>query len=659
MLSKLNYYDSIKNPLVFTNYIGLFEDISDFSSLYIFIDTSGNDNLTIQYSNTQIQNNENIIEQSTYVINNTSQYIYNLPKLKYFRIKINSGDFSSNIKRIYYTFFQKEIPTNLAILNNLNVSDLLTHNHLYNISNILNNMSLTDISSYNILNNMSLTDISSYNTLNNMSLTDISSYNTLNNMSLTDISSYNTLNNISLTDISSYNTLNNISLTDISSYNILNNMSLTDISSYNTLNNISLTDISSYNILNNILTNGIKINGTTDTPIQTDNSGFQIMKFYPTNTDAFSRLRVSFPFTIFEGTNINYKSTKFTESVSGNANISYNINTSTVNLNITGIGHAIREGKTCAYYQPGKSLFSMFSFCMDEMDENLRQMVGYYDCSNGLYLDVCGTSIYFTKRTYINNIVEEIKVEQNNWNKNTLLLLDTSKSQILWIDIEWLGVGSVRMGFIIDGEFILCHQFNHANVINSVFITSANLPPRYEIISTGNITKTLKSICCTILSEGGFEFRGIKNIIDTGTTQISLTNRITIPLIALRINPLYLNAIVIPSLLSLLPISNGTISYKLLMNPTITVSEWTSYSSTSQVQYALASSLSNLSGGTIFGSGYSNNASIIDIGDNKFDLQLGRRLVGINIYTTDIIVLCAIALTNNQHAYAMIGWNEF
>jgi len=442
---------------------------------------------------------------------------------------------------------------------------------------------------------------------------------------------------------------------DVSSYNVLNNMS-------STINNnrLGVIDVSSYNVLNNISTNGLIINGSLNQPIQTDPSGYQIMKFYPTNTDAFGRLRSSYPYTLFEGANINLPSQKFSNITSGSGTTTYDVNNSAVNLNVTnsGVGHVIREGKTCTYYQPGKSLFSMFTFCMDTPDINLRQMLGYYDCSNGFFFDVCGTTAYFTRRSNVSGVVSETQIPQSSWNTNKYSSLNTTKSQILWIDMEWLGVGSVRMGFVVDGQFILCHQFNHANNINSVYITTPNLPPRYEIISTGNLTKTLKSFCCTILSEGGFEFRGIKNIIDTGINQFSLGSAGTVvPLIAIRINPAYLNAIVIPSLISLLPISNANVSYRLLINPTITVSSWTTFSN-SCVQYALTSNLSGLIGGTVVGAGYSNTASIIDIGDNKFDLQLGRTLSNINSYTFDILVLCGIGLTNNQNVYAMLGWNE-
>ncbi len=36
-------------------------------------------------------------------------------------------------------------------------------------------------------------------------------------------------------------------------------------------------------------------------------------------------------------------------------------------------------------------------------------------------------------------------------------VLDITKAQILFMDIEWLGEGTVRLGFVIDGKFILSH----------------------------------------------------------------------------------------------------------------------------------------------------------------------------------------------------------
>jgi hypothetical protein len=67
--------------------------------------------------------------------------------------------------------------------------------------------------------------------------------------------------------------------------------------------------------------------------------------------------------------------------------------------------------------------------------------------------------------------VVNTRVAQADWNQDPLdgtgpsgLTLDSSKAQILYMDIEWLGLGTVRTGFIINGAFVPCHNFDHANL---------------------------------------------------------------------------------------------------------------------------------------------------------------------------------------------------
>jgi hypothetical protein len=86
-------------------------------------------------------------------------------------------------------------------------------------------------------------------------------------------------------------------------------------------------------------------------------------------------------------------------------------------------------------------------------------------------------------RTYIGGSVDNTtrRVEQSAWNGDKLdgtgasgLTLDLTKPQILWMDFEWLGVGNVRCGFIINGQYIVCHTYQTANVYGtSVYMTTA------------------------------------------------------------------------------------------------------------------------------------------------------------------------------------------
>jgi hypothetical protein len=120
------------------------------------------------------------------------------------------------------------------------------------------------------------------------------------------------------------------------------------------------------------------------------------------------------------------------------------------------------------------------TFVFNEAKTGLRQRVGYFGANNGIFLEQDGTTVNLVKRSYISGSVVDTKVAQASWNGDKLngtgdsgLTLDLTKSQIFWIDVEWLGVGSVRCGFIINGEYYVAHTFHHANVLDSVYMTTA------------------------------------------------------------------------------------------------------------------------------------------------------------------------------------------
>ena len=124
--------------------------------------------------------------------------------------------------------------------------------------------------------------------------------------------------------------------------------------------------------------------------------------------------------------------------------------------------------------------------------------------------------------------------------------LNIQLPQIFWIDIEWLGVGNVRCGFIIDGKYYICHTFRHANdpsgsFVFGTYMTSARLAPRYEISYSGsgnNHQYKLKQICSTVISEGGYEGRSIVRHINTNLTSaldVGTSGTMT-PVLAIKLN---------------------------------------------------------------------------------------------------------------------------
>ena len=231
--------------------------------------------------------------------------------------------------------------------------------------------------------------------------------------------------------------------------------------------------------------------------------------------DAFGRLRVSNPFTLFDSQQRFGLDASFRSNVASGGSVTFIPTQSSANLTVTNTvgSFAARESAYTFRYQPGKSLLTMMTFTMAPASPgNTRQRVGYFGQDNGFYVELAN-GLELVQRSNVTGTVALSNVAQVNWNGDKLLgsgpsglTLDITKSQILWVDMEWLGVGSVRMGFVINGLFILCHTFHHANLIPTAYITTACLPVRYEIQTLNGAapaTSNLTQICSTVMSEGG------------------------------------------------------------------------------------------------------------------------------------------------------------
>ena len=231
--------------------------------------------------------------------------------------------------------------------------------------------------------------------------------------------------------------------------------------------------------------------------------------------DAFGRLRVSNPFTLFDSQQRFGLDTSFRSNVVSGGSVTFIPTQSSANLTVTNTtgSFAARETAYTFKYQPGKSLLTMMTFTMAPASPgNTRQRVGYFGTDNGFYVELAN-GLELVQRSNVTGTIAFSNVAQINWNGDKLFgngpsgqILDITKSQILWIDMEWLGVGSVRMGFIINGIFITCHTFHHANLFVGAYITTACLPVRYEIQTLNGAapaTSNLTQICSTVMSEGG------------------------------------------------------------------------------------------------------------------------------------------------------------
>ena len=388
-----------------------------------------------------------------------------------------------------------------------------------------------------------------------------------------------------------------------------------------------------------------------------------------TSVDSFGRLRVGEPHTIFESYNrFGISNTRWNYVTTGNGSVSFANTEGCVHMTIdTGASDSILyETKKVFPYQPGKSLLIMMSTTFAEPKANLTQRLGFYGANNGVYLEESNDTAYLVLRSQSTGTVVNNTVPQNQWNTDRFdgtgpsgQTLDLTKSQIFWSDIEWLGVGSVRTGFIIDGQMHIAHVFHHANLSVSTYMTTACLPLRYEIFNTGATTgqSLMRKICSTVLSEGGYNQISLSRSVSNPITGKNLSNGIRNPMVSIRLRAGRLDAVVVPSMIDFYGIQATAFKYYIIRNATsLTNASW-QHNTDSSIEYDLSATA--LTGGEVVLEGLFKGQEVTQSIDlvQRFDhtLQLTRTLAQAN---GDIFTIAVEPTTNNDDAVVSLSWQE-
>jgi len=377
-----------------------------------------------------------------------------------------------------------------------------------------------------------------------------------------------------------------------------------------------------------------------------------------TNLDAFGRLRVSQPYTLFDSQNRYAADPQFDTSTSTGGTATHLSNESSVSMAVTTTSgsEVVRQTFRVFPYQPGKSLLLLATFKMDTAKANLRQRVGYFNTGNGVFLEKSGTTVprFVVRTSTSGSPVDTRYVDQTSWNGDKLdgtgtsgITIDLTTTQILFLDFEWLGVGSVRCGFVINGQFIVCHTFHNANIQTAVYMTTAILPVRYEITNTGTTASSsaMKQICSSVMSEGGYEAVSQEYVarMTAATTSTFLTTTFK-PLVSIRLASTALGSVILPYNLNFLPTTSDNYELALFEDATLTTPTWTAISNNSKVEQDIAST--SMTGGSLvyseFTTGKSGRVPLATGSGYNWDLQLGCSLTNVS----DIYTLAARTLTS-------------
>ena len=383
------------------------------------------------------------------------------------------------------------------------------------------------------------------------------------------------------------------------------------------------------------------------------------------NVDAFGRQQVATPLTLFDSQHRYAQNDKFWTSTASGGSITHDANGSLVNMTVdtTNGSTAVMETTRVFPYQPGKALEIYATFTLGSAQTNTCQRVGYFGTSNGLYVERDGNTMYIVKRSYVSGSVVNTRVAQTDWNTDSLdgngstgVTLDFDKSQILFIDIEWLGVGTVRVGFVVDGAFIVAHKFHHANLITGTYMTTAALPIRYELSNQAVVSSstTLKHICSTVISSGGYSLTGKSYIAGRGLSYYTMASTGTYyHLASIRLNSSRLDDIIIPTGINVLTDSNQNIEFKLVLNATFASPLSFSTHSNGAVDTSVTDTAVS-SNGTELATNYVINKSAGELDASQLrELQLSR-----SDSTADVLSLIATGDSPNVKAAGNLTWIE-
>ena len=424
-----------------------------------------------------------------------------------------------------------------------------------------------------------------------------------------------------------------------------------------------------------LVSGNVGISGNANV-ILADDASVIISGFSGPVSDAFGRLRVSNPYTLFETQARYFDHGQFASNIAGVANVVYVSNQSSYQLNVGSAegDSVLRETLKPFPYQPGKSQLTLNTFCMNTPKTNLRQRVGLFDANDGVYFENDGTYNYFVIRSASTGVEE--RVRQDAWNVDQLngtgpvtnpsgYTLYPDRTQIMFADVEWLGVGSVRVGFVINGGYVICHIFNHANQVGNtkVYMTTASLPVRYEITNTGATTgnSMMTQICSTVVSEGGFQLSGSGNPRAASHligSPVRLPNDQTfLPILSIRLKSTNLNAVVIPINYSIIPVAQSLFQYRIYKKAITSGGTWVSSAADSSVEYNLAPTA--LVSGDIAEQTFLNSTNQSTGAPTQeaftFEYQLERNpFTGVAF---EYVITMATTGTN-QDIYASIEWQE-
>lgn len=397
--------------------------------------------------------------------------------------------------------------------------------------------------------------------------------------------------------------------------------------------------------------------------------------------DAFGRSRVSSPDSLLNSKMLFDNAPLFwddSEVSGGSTTSTYSTNNASVLIGVAGTtaGKRVRQTFQRPDYQTGKSQQIFMTYGDIESVTGITKEAGLFDDSNGIFHRHKDGAASFVVRSFTSGAAVDNVIPQASWSVDPFdgtgpsgVTMDFSKVEILYMDFEWLGVGAVAFGFVINRQVFLAHIEDHANVNTTVYMSTPNLPIRYSIENDGTgAADTFRHICSTVISEGGQQETGSTTAAYTLPTHIDMNTIDTIYAgVGVRLKSTHIGTATAMKSVSIMAETNDDFGWLLLFNPTINYTaggeapiSWTNKDN-SGTQTAIATGGAAATSNTITagnegfvmggGTGKSGQ-SIGDVINNT--LKLGSAIDG----TLDEIWLCVVTLSSNGDFQLVLNYQE-
>ena len=304
-------------------------------------------------------------------------------------------------------------------------------------------------------------------------------------------------------------------------------------------------------------------------------------------TDSFGRVRVSLPNVVYDNYEIQgKKEIVWNELAVGAASASHVANQSCIQFVTTAANgdKFTRSSKKLTLYTPGTSILCFLTGIFGTGAVGSSQRIGIFNANNGIFFEQKNGVMGIVIRSNTSGAPVNNRIERADWNMDKMdgtgasgVNLDFTKTQIMVMDLEWLGVGRVRCGFVHRGKFYISHEFYHNNELTTVYMKSAILPINYEVENTAASTALtdFRQICSSIIVEGQETVSKIPRAVNNGVTARATTTTTGVPLISIKLQTSVVGQTMLrPSSVDVMSIGNRDHVFELHYGGTLESASW-------------------------------------------------------------------------------------